>query len=132
MAEARRLIVIDDEKEFAAFVVDVAKGLGYEAVAADNAHAFRELYAVGIPDVVVSDIVMPGTDGIEIIRWLMEQNARARILIASGYGLAYAGAAKMLGESQGKLSITIMAKPVKAAALRDFLYPIKRKDSSAA
>jgi DNA-binding NtrC family response regulator len=121
MAKRKYLIVIDDENEFAEFVVDVATASGYEAIAAANARQFRELYAARIPDVVVCDIIMPGTDGIEIIRWLMERNCPAHILIASGYGLVYAHAAKALGESDGKLSIDILRKPVKVSTLRDFL-----------
>jgi DNA-binding NtrC family response regulator len=132
MAKRKYLLVIDDEQEFADFIVDIARDAGYDAVSASNGHQFRELYTARKPDVVVSDIVMPGTDGIEIIRWLMEQNSRTRILIASGYGLAYANAAKTLGESQGRLSITILPKPVKASALRNFLNEMPAKDSSAA
>lgn len=114
----KRLLVIDDEKDFANMVVRVATQLGYSATATITAGDFKTSYVSTTPDVIVLDIVMPEQDGIELMRWLISQACRARIVIASGYNPAYANAAKVIGELDGKMQIAYLQKPVKLAELR--------------
>lgn len=121
MNNQKHLLVVDDQNEFTDFVVDVATRLGYSAQPANSARKFRELYMAQVPDVIVLDIVMPDSDGIELMIWLAEQKCGARIAIASGYGAKYSLAAKTIGEAQGSLNVTIISKPVKLDALRSFL-----------
>jgi CheY-like chemotaxis protein len=49
MMEARRVLVIDDEPDFAGLVVKVAAGMGYAATAAATAKDFRRLYLAAPP-----------------------------------------------------------------------------------
>jgi CheY-like chemotaxis protein len=118
MTEARRILVIDDEPDFADLVVKVAANMGYTATAARNAMNFQKLYLAAPPDVIVLDIVMPDQDGIELIQWLVSHGCDARIVIASGNNPDYARTAKILGEVSGKLDVTILRKPVKLEDLR--------------
>ena len=118
MTESRRLLVIDDEQDFADLVVQVATQLGYAARATTTASDFKSSYLAGPPDVVVLDIVIPEQDGIELMRWLVEQDSRARVVITSGYNPAFANAAKVIGEFGGRKGIVYLQKPVKLAELR--------------
>ncbi|MDE5997634.1 MAG: response regulator, partial [Muribaculaceae bacterium] len=62
------ILVVDDNKDLCKFLSDTLKTEGYEVVMANNAaEALRQLevYNVGI---VVSDVMMPGIDGIELCR----------------------------------------------------------------
>lgn len=118
MTTPRRLLVIDDEPDFAELVVEVAGQLGYAATATITAGDFMAQYLAAPPDLIVLDIVVPEHDGIDLMRWLVAQGCRARIVIVSGYNPAFANAAKMIGEFSGKLGITQLQKPVKLAELR--------------
>lgn len=118
MTAPRRLLVIDDEPDFADLVVQVATRLGLAATATTKAGDFMAQYMATPPDLIVLDIVMPEQDGIELMRWLVAQRCRARIVIVSGYNPAFANAAKVIGEFGGQLSITYLQKPVKLAELR--------------
>jgi CheY-like chemotaxis protein len=114
----RRLLVIDDEPDFAGLVVTVASQMGYAATAAGNAGEFQRLYLAGPPDVIVLDIVMPEQDGIELVRWLVDQGYRARILIVSGFNPDYAKSAKAFAEIGGQVEVAVLRKPVKLEELR--------------
>lgn len=118
MTTPRRLLAIDDDPDFAGLVAQVAGQLGYAAVATTNATAFMTQYLATTPDLIVMDIVMPEQDGIDLMRWLVAQGCRARIVIVSGYNPAFAHAAKMIGEFGGQLPIAFLQKPVKLADLR--------------
>ena len=115
---ARRLLLIDDEPDFGAFVGRVARGLGYEVELTTRAAEFQEAYARFAPTHVIVDIVMPDKDGIEIVGWLAAMGCAAHVFIISGYNPGYAKAAKDLGALRGLRSLTTLKKPVSLADLR--------------
>ncbi|HJX12790.1 MAG TPA: response regulator transcription factor [Dehalococcoidales bacterium] len=67
-----RILVVDDDPEIVSFV---RRGLAYEGYTVDTAADGREALAKArdvAPDLVVLDIMMPGTDGFEVARRLRE------------------------------------------------------------
>jgi CheY-like chemotaxis protein len=82
---------------------------------------FAPLYHASRPDVVILDLVMPGTDGIELLRFLAKQRSSARILLMSGFNPTIREAAVLLGEAHSLNMVGIVPKPVRAAELRDLL-----------
>ena len=117
-SNAKRLLIVDDEADFAKFVSTVATELGYDVIATTTAKSFQSAYLSAVPDVIVLDIVMPDKDGIETIDWLISQSCRARILIISGYNPSVTAAAKAIGEVKGRLTVNQLQKPIKLAELR--------------
>ena len=124
MTGAKRILVIDDERDFAQFVESVASGLGYDAVMTSTAAEFRAAYLAAPPDIVVLDIIMPDEDGIELIQWLIDNGCRARLVIVSGYRSTFAEAAKTIAEVKGGLKVVQLQKPVKLAELRAQLQAV--------
>jgi two-component system, OmpR family, alkaline phosphatase synthesis response regulator PhoP len=65
---AARILVVDDEPP----IVDLVRGYlereGYEVRSAADGHAALELIGSTAPDVVVLDVMLPGIDGLEILR----------------------------------------------------------------
>lgn len=123
----RQLLVLDDEVDFAEFVARTAGDLGFDAVLAASPEDFKARYLEAPPDIIVLDIVMPEMDGIELVRWLKDNDCRARIIIISGFDPTYARAAREIGQS-GFLNISQMQKPVKLADLRAELVKIEDND----
>jgi len=118
MSIQKRLLILDDEPDFATFVGTVAGDLGYEAIVTTTFAAFQAHYLADPPDVIVLDIVMPNQDGIETMQWLVTTGCCARIILISGFDPSYATAARVFGEHGGKMRISQMEKPVKLADLR--------------
>ena len=67
---------------------------------------------------MVVDLIMPDIDGMELIQWLAEVDARARVIVITGYSPEYASLAKMLGEGKGLNAVKALTKPIKVGDLR--------------
>lgn len=113
----RRLLIIDDEPDFCAFVREVAERLGFAVTATSDADEFKSSFDGARPDVIVLDVVMPQVDGIELVQWLSKQGCDSRVLVITGYNPHYAMTAAELGEAGG-LVIESLTKPIRAADLR--------------
>lgn len=75
-----KILVLEDEKELNRTVCAFLNRSGYEAVGCLNANeAYDALYENTI-DLIVSDIMMPGTDGFEFARTVRDTNAEIPIL----------------------------------------------------
>lgn len=118
---APRLLMCDDEPEVGDFVRRIAEDLGYSMHFTAQAEDFGPLYRTVRPDVVILDLVMPGTDGIELLRFLAKEGSRARILLMSGFDPRMREAALLLGEAHSLDMVGIVAKPVRVAELRQLL-----------
>ncbi len=117
MAKAR-LLVCDDEPEFADFIRRVAEPLGYEVESTADGFAFIQAYEREEPDAIVLDMVMPEIDGNELVGWLGEQGSTAHLVIMTGFSPDYAENAKRLAQFKGLPSVTALTKPVRLADLR--------------
>ncbi len=113
----RRLLVLDDEADFAKFVSRVATSLGYEAEITTHAYDFQAAILRIEPSVIMLDIVMPDIDGIELIGWLAQRQSPARIILMTGFNPTYASIAQHIGSSGMLSSITILLKPISVADL---------------
>ena len=116
----KRLLVVDDEPDFADFVKRTAEGIGYDVSALSDPNMFKDVYTSFKPDVIVLDMVMPDLEGIELVQWLAGQGCEARILVVSGYNPYYGKMALGLGEVRG-LRVETYQKPISIAKLRKAL-----------
>lgn len=80
------ILVVDDDAAFRAAVSRALTGAGHRVdEAADGRQALKVVRAAQ-PDVVVTDIIMPDSDGIELIAALKKAHAGVRVLAISGRG----------------------------------------------
>jgi len=117
----KRLLIVDDEPRFAAFVERVAEPLGYNVEVTNHGRDFKSAYQREQPDTVVIDMVMPDIDGNELVLWLVEQRCAAEIIIITGYHPDYAVNARILAEYKGLRSVATLSKPVSISRLREAL-----------
>jgi CheY-like chemotaxis protein len=81
-----RVLVIDRDEAFRAFMVRVLREAGFETMAAHDGFAGCELVLEsGPPDIVVIDQAMPGITGHDFSRWLRQRHARVKVLYLAGY-----------------------------------------------
>jgi DNA-binding NtrC family response regulator len=117
----KRLLIIDDERDFAEYVGEIGIDMGYDVTVTDNAMDFMKAYRKSEPTSIVIDMVMPGVDGVELIGWLAQQHCEAHIMIVTGYNPRYAELAENLGDAKGLSNIKSYTKPLKLADLRQAL-----------
>lgn len=80
------VLVIDDDEEHRTLVREILVRAGHRVEeAADGAQGLR-LFGIRRPDLVVTDINMPGIDGHEVISALRVQHADVPIIAISGGG----------------------------------------------
>lgn len=116
-----RLLIIDDEPDIGRFISEVAKEMGFKTVYTETANAFKEALDSFDPTLIILDIVMPQTDGIELLRYLSEMECKVRILVMTGYSGIYLESAETIGDHMGLNHVGKLTKPIFPAELREAL-----------
>ena len=80
-----RILVVDDELRIVKFVRAVLKDKGYEVLTATDGVEAVQTLEKELPDLVITDIMMPGMDGFEVCRRLREWS-QVPIIILSAIG----------------------------------------------
>lgn len=111
--ERPRLLVIDDEPALAEFIATVAEECGFDPILSENYETFHIAVRDEQPDMVALDLGMPGMDGVELLRFLAEEDSRAPVLIISGFDRRVLESAFRLGEALGLRMIGPLEKPVR-------------------
>jgi len=120
-----RLLLIDDEPTLAEFLASAATESGFEPVITEQDEQFRQAFLAERPDMVALDLGMPGMDGVELIRFLADQNYDAPVLIVSGFDRRVLESAIRLREALGLRMVGPIEKPVRFEVLEDTLSRLK-------
>jgi DNA-binding response OmpR family regulator len=72
------VLVVDDDPRALRLIQIVLEHEGYRVLTAADAAAACELFAQERPDVVATDLMLPGMNGIEFCRWIRERSAGTR------------------------------------------------------
>ncbi len=123
--DVNRLLVIDDDAAIGRFIKRVAEGLGFKTVITSDPATFLEKARVWHPTVVILDLQMPGTDGVELLRELAAEKCAANVVLTSGVDRKVLESVKALGEARGLLIVGILHKPISLATMRTLLVPLK-------
>jgi DNA-binding response OmpR family regulator len=67
---ARRILVVDDEINIRRVIASYLKADGFDVVEASDGDIALAMFDRVAPDLVILDVMMPGTDGIEVLRQL--------------------------------------------------------------
>ena len=116
-----RLLLIDDEPALATYVADAATMSGFEPVIASDDGLFREQFRAELPGMVALDLGMPGMDGVELLRFLADEDFEGPVLIISGFDRRVLESAFRLGEALGLTMVGPLEKPVRLDKLEDLL-----------
>ena len=120
-----RLLLIDDEPSLAEFLASAAEESGFDPVITGRDEEFRESFLQQTPDMVALDLGMPGKDGVELIRFLADQDYDAPVLIVSGFDRRVLESAFRLGEALGLRMVGPIEKPVRFEVLEEMLSRLK-------
>ena len=121
------LIVVDDEVDIAEFVRDAAMMVGYEVEAVSSVRRFLALLDEREPDVIVTDIVMPDIDGIELINELTMRGVHSKVIIMSGFEGKYLDVAGEYAAANGLSLVAELNKPMRLDDIEKLLEQVKQE-----
>lgn len=120
-----RLLVVDDEPSIGRLVKRVAESLGFDVIATEDPVVFATTARQWHPAVIVMDLNIPGTDGIQLLRGLAADKCTAHIVLTSGEDGKVLETAQQLGRERGLNMGAVLPKPARIEALRALLLELK-------
>ena len=83
MRHMATVLVVDDEPIVREVVVRYLQREGHTTLEADHGDRAREMLERETPDIVVLDVMLPGTDGLELCRWIRARSELPVILLTA-------------------------------------------------
>jgi two-component system response regulator MtrA len=75
------IMVVDDDQDLAEMLGIVLNGVGMEVDLVSRGDEAIEIFRISQPDLVLLDIMLPGTDGIEVCKEIRKQSTRVPIVM---------------------------------------------------
>lgn len=104
----KQVLIIDDDAAIRGFLCDGFQLAGYEVNTAADGNQGMQEFREHSADLVITDLLMPGKDGLEIIRELRKECPSVKIIAISGghtAGLDFLQEARLFG------ALRTLAKP---------------------
>jgi CheY-like chemotaxis protein len=108
------VLIVDDDKSIREMLDTCLRNTGYEVVTASDGKEAVSVSRETNPDLVITDIFMPGMDGLELIRYLRTNSPATRIIAISEMG-DYLKTAQLLGAH------AVLRKPLHEAKLLELI-----------
>ncbi len=122
--ECPSILVVDDEETLANTTVEILNLAGFCAFVAYNGQTALELAAKLHPDILLTDVVMPGMNGVELAMAINKLLPQTQILLISGQ----AGTIDLLEKARSDGYIfDLIAKPIHPMKLVEHLNALRRK-----
>jgi signal transduction histidine kinase len=116
-----RILVVDDEEDARELVATILRRAGADVACASCASTALDLFSAWTPDIVVSDLAMPGGDGCDLIVQLRDRDPTIASIAVSGFTAEHDADRALAAGFDAHMS-----KPVDAAELVLAVYEAAR------
>jgi DNA-binding response OmpR family regulator len=79
------ILVVEDDEEIRSLARDMLSAAGYDVLDAENGEAALALLSRRSVDILFTDLVMPGLNGLDLADEAVTRNPTLKILYTSGY-----------------------------------------------
>jgi YesN/AraC family two-component response regulator len=122
----QKILVIDDEKATLSMFRLFLDAYGYTVYTAENGTEGLAIFRKEKPAIVLTDIKMPGIDGLAVLQQIKEIDPNTAVIVITGHGDT------ALSEQAVALdAVDFISKPIKKEALDAALEKAKKKLNSA-
>jgi DNA-binding response OmpR family regulator len=111
----KRILIVEDMIELALLLREAARSCGYQADLACNGRDAMVRTQVRNYDLIITDIIMPEKDGLELCRYIRETNTSVPIIAISGG--AHAISTHVALAAAGQHADVVLEKPIDFEAL---------------
>lgn len=122
--ECRSVLVVDDEETLANTTVEILNMAGFCAFVAYDGQTAVELAAKFHPDILLTDVVMPGMNGVELAITISQLLPQTQVLLISGQAGTIDLLEKARSEGHG---FDLIAKPIHPLKLIEQLKKLGKK-----
>src|SRR5215472_12591445 len=84
MTAKQTIFIVDDDPAVAKAISRLLRACGYTAQVFDSAQEFMDSYKPATGGCLVADFSMPGINGLELQRWLVDSGLSLPILFVTG------------------------------------------------
>ena len=117
-----RILVVDDDPEITRVLVETLGATGDDVAGVDSGQAAMDRLARQDFDVVLTDLIMPGMTGLELLQWIKESDLEPEVIVLTGHAeVPTAVGAMHLG------AYHYLAKPWDNAELRELVAKAAEK-----
>jgi len=82
----RKVLIVDDERRVRGLLKDIVEGQGCEAVSVESGERALEELEKGDFDLIFLDLVLPGLDGVDVLKAIKARGNNAVVAVVTGYG----------------------------------------------
>ena len=120
VSSKKKVLVVEDEQELQELFRDVFLMEGYDVRTAANGHNGYKVYRQFEPDIVVTDVVMPKMNGLELVKKIRKVNHRIKVVFISGF-FGIRGLKRELDKEVLKYGYLTLSKPFKMSMMLDLV-----------
>jgi PAS domain S-box-containing protein len=84
-----KILVVDDVKEVRSLCAEIIQSIGLESATAAQPSEAKDLLAKEPFSLVISDIAMPGMDGLQLTRFIKEQYPKTDVILMTAFNMHY-------------------------------------------
>jgi YesN/AraC family two-component response regulator len=117
-----KILVIDDEKATLSMFRLFLDAYGYSVYTAENGAEGIEIFRKEKPAIVLTDIKMPGIDGLAVLQQIKEIAPQTAVIVITGHGDT-----ALAEEAVALDAIDFISKPIKKEALDAALEKARKK-----
>jgi DNA-binding response OmpR family regulator len=100
-----KILVIEDDEQIRSLIKQILEKEGHYILIAPEGEKGLALYKDELPDLVITDIVMPGKEGLSTIMDLKSINPNVKIIAISGGGKVSPESYLYLAEKYGAMAV---------------------------
>jgi EAL domain-containing protein (putative c-di-GMP-specific phosphodiesterase class I)/FixJ family two-component response regulator len=120
-----RLLIFDDDAAIGRLVARIAALGGFAATAVTDAEAFRQSLQHEPPHIVMLDLQLGATDGVEQLRHLAERQYAGALILMSGFDARVLATTCALAQGMGLNVAATLSKPIRVEDLEQALQRLQ-------
>lgn len=112
----QKVLIVEDQLAIRTMLMNFFSKRGYGVFQAENGFQAQKLYQTLSPQVIISDIKMPGMSGIELLQTIRSQDPEVIFILITGFGTE-----EMILEALRKGASNFFRKPLQIQDLFDWI-----------
>jgi CheY-like chemotaxis protein len=115
----RHVLIIDDNVEFAENIQEILEDEGLKAAVAADGPTGIEKINEELPSLVITDMRMPGMNGLEVIQYIKDKWPELPVIVISAYARD-----ELLEQAEKEGALGVLSKPVDLEYLSQFVHRV--------